>query len=174
MTQEPHISAEFGLSLTRYQTSLYAYILSLVPDRNAAEDILQETNLTLWEKAEQFEAGSDFLAWATTIARYKALHARRDYARDRLQFSPAVTEQLADRMAERIAGVDTRRRALRDCLAKLPTDDQQMLAQRYHAEGSVQRLAAQTGRTASAVSQKLYRLRAILMECVRKTLAQDA
>lgn len=174
MSHEPHISAEFGLSLTRYQTSLYAYILSLVPDRNAAEDILQETNLTLWEKAQQFEPRSDFLAWATTIARFKALHARRDYARDRHQFSPAVAERLADRMDQKIGAIDTRRRALRDCLAKLPDNDQRMLAQRYHTEGSVQRLAAQTGRTASAVSQKLYRLRAILMECVRKTLAQDA
>jgi len=167
-------TTEFALALTRYQTSLYAYILSLVPERNAAEDVLQETNLVLWEKAGEFEPGSDFLAWAATIARYKALHARRSHVRDRHQFSPALAEQLAARMAERLGGVDARRAALRDCLAKLSEDDRQMLAARYRAEGSVERLAAKTGRTAAAVSQKLYRLRQLLMDCVNRTLTGEA
>lgn len=172
--QEKGPSTEFGMSLTRCQTGIYAYILSLIPDRNAAEDVLQETNLVLWEKASEYEAGTDFLAWAVTIARYKAMHARRNYARDRHQFSSAVAEQLADRLGDSIADVDDRRRALRSCLTKLSEADQRMLAERYKAGGSVNAIADESGRAPAAVSQKLYRLRAILMDCVKKTMNPDS
>ncbi len=52
-------SQDFALCLTRHQTSLYGFIYSLVGDRNASEDILQQTNLTLLQKADEFALGSD-------------------------------------------------------------------------------------------------------------------
>lgn len=55
-------SDEFVTLLTANQTSLYACVLSLLPDRAAARDVLQDTNLTLWHKAADFEQGTNFLA----------------------------------------------------------------------------------------------------------------
>jgi RNA polymerase sigma-70 factor (ECF subfamily) len=43
-------SQEFIRLLTQAQSSLYAYILSLVLDHAQAEDLLQETNVTLWQE----------------------------------------------------------------------------------------------------------------------------
>ena len=42
--------------LTNHQNSIYAYIFSLVPKREIAQEILQETNLVICEKADQFLA----------------------------------------------------------------------------------------------------------------------
>lgn len=169
-----HTSQEFSLELTRCQTSLYAYILSLVPNRNAAEDVLQETNLVLLRKSHEFTPGSDFLAWAATVARYTALHARRQYARDQVRLSPEVVDRIAARIEGELGGVDARRRHLRSCLQKLVERDRRLIEARYQTGSSVQKLAEESGRSAAATSQKLYRLRAQLMECVRLALAKEA
>ena len=47
------------------QDQLFAYILTLVPHRDVARDILQETNLVLWRRREEFVPGTSFVAWAS-------------------------------------------------------------------------------------------------------------
>ncbi|MEX1224587.1 MAG: H-X9-DG-CTERM domain-containing protein [Pirellulales bacterium] len=50
---------EFGKELTRIQRPLYLYIVSLVGNPVEASDLLQDTNCLIWEKAEEFEPGSN-------------------------------------------------------------------------------------------------------------------
>ncbi|MCU0982757.1 MAG: hypothetical protein MUF25_26650 [Pirellulaceae bacterium] len=56
----PPPSAEFLGCVSRAQRSLYAFILTLVRQPADAEDVLQETNLVLWQKAAEFDATRDF------------------------------------------------------------------------------------------------------------------
>ena len=65
--------AEFVRLLTVHQPDIYVYLRSLVLDPDEASEILQDTNLVLWEKRDQFEIGTNFRAWAFQIARYKLL-----------------------------------------------------------------------------------------------------
>jgi len=51
------VSAEFVAQITRYQRQLHSFILSMVWNPAEADDVLQETNLVLWEKAAEFDAG---------------------------------------------------------------------------------------------------------------------
>ena len=53
------VPIEYSQMITRIQKSLYAFILSLLPNRNEAEDILQETNLILCKKANEFDPKKD-------------------------------------------------------------------------------------------------------------------
>lgn len=46
--------------LTSHQQTLYAYIRTLLPEADVASDVLQETNLMLWQRAGEFSPGSDF------------------------------------------------------------------------------------------------------------------
>ncbi|MEO0446823.1 MAG: sigma factor, partial [Verrucomicrobiota bacterium] len=57
-------TAEFIDLLTRAQSAVFGYIMSLCQDHSRAHDLLQETNLTMWKKAENFEPGTNFNAWA--------------------------------------------------------------------------------------------------------------
>lgn len=41
------------------QDRLLAYILTLVPHRHVAQDILQETNLVLWRRRDEFSGFQD-------------------------------------------------------------------------------------------------------------------
>jgi RNA polymerase sigma-70 factor (ECF subfamily) len=56
---------EFIRLLTANQSRIYAYIVSLVPNFNDADDIMQETTTMMWERKEDFESGTDFVAWET-------------------------------------------------------------------------------------------------------------
>ena len=56
-------SEEFVAELTNHQTSMLAYIRSLAPGSSGARDLLQEVNITLWQKRESFELGTNFKAW---------------------------------------------------------------------------------------------------------------
>src|SRR5215216_2848989 len=65
----------------KHQLGLRAFILSLEPNFTDAEDLLQEVFLVITRKANDFEEGTNFFAWACTIARFKLLELLRDRAR---------------------------------------------------------------------------------------------
>ena len=73
--------AEFVGQIARHQAALHAYIISLMPGLDGVDDVLQETNLVLWEKRTAFEHGSNFRAWACAIARFRVMGHRRKLAR---------------------------------------------------------------------------------------------
>ncbi|HVJ69575.1 MAG TPA: sigma factor, partial [Caulifigura sp.] len=72
----PGRSEELVSLITWHQRRLFAYIMSLVRSPNDAEDILQEVNVVLWRKRDDFHAGTDFLAWAFRISRTQVMAFR--------------------------------------------------------------------------------------------------
>ena len=166
-------SDEFVKLLTSCQSGLYACILSLMPDRIAAQDILQETNLTLWHKADDFEPGTNFMAWASRIARYHVLNFRRAMNRDRLVFDEELFSALCERQALAIEGtVGNPAEALGECLKKLPVEHYELIAERYSPNGTVSQIAESRGQSVGAVSQLLYRIRESLLNCVSQRLQE--
>lgn len=72
--QDPHENEANGAYvalLTRHQASIHAFIHSLLPGDPEVEDVLQRTNIVLWNKREQFEENTNFKAWAFSIARWE-------------------------------------------------------------------------------------------------------
>lgn len=163
-------SDDFITLLTSFQPKLYACILSLHPDRTAAHDILQETNLTLWHKAQDFEAGTNFLAWASRIARYHVLNYRRKVKRDRLVFDDSLFEELCERQANRAEDAVEYAELLQKCLKKLPEEQYSLVAERYAPGGSVSAAATRRNQSAGSISQSLYRIREALLNCMSERL----
>lgn len=167
------MSDDFVRLLTASQPGLYACIVSLVPDRVAAQDILQETNVTLWHKADGFEPGTNFMAWAARIARYHVLNYRRKTKRERLVFDDQLMAELCSRQDDRAEDAANYSARLQQCLEKLPEDHRDLLARRYAPGGSVQELAAARGQSVGAVSQLLYRIRESLLTCLSQPALGD-
>jgi len=61
---------EFTRLLAKHEREMHLFIFSLTPNWADADEILQETNITLWQEFGKFQPGSDFGKWARTIARY--------------------------------------------------------------------------------------------------------
>jgi RNA polymerase sigma-70 factor (ECF subfamily) len=161
---------QFVRLLTDSQAALYAYIRTLVPDASLARDALQETNAVLWKKAEEFEPGTNFSAWAYKTARFKALGALRDQRRDRHVFDDSIVERLADAAQRRVDGDDRRTLALEACLDSLSDRQREMIVERYTPGGSVTEMANRLGRPAGSISVALNRIRRGLIDCIRRRM----
>jgi RNA polymerase sigma-70 factor (ECF subfamily) len=131
------------------------------------DDLLQEINVVLWEKCDEFQPGSDFWAWASQIARFKVLNQVRKYGRERLVFDDAVLQQLAAMAEQKLQDHDRRRDALDHCLRQLPPAQRQLIDLRYAGGQTVESIAEAIGRPAGSVRQTLYRIRAALEACVQ-------
>jgi len=151
---------------TQHQRRIFAYIYTLIPHRDDAEDLLQETSITLWEKFEQFEPGTDFVAWACQVAYWKVRNARRKYARSPIIHDDELLSSLSDRAIATQDQRDQRHDALRECLKKLSDRDHELVMSRYEADRTVKDVAARTGRSIEASYKALSRIRRALMDCV--------
>ncbi|WP_300303815.1 sigma-70 family RNA polymerase sigma factor [Ferrovibrio sp.] len=69
--------------------SLKAFSVMLTRDRNWAEDLTQETALRVLAKAEQFQPGTNFKAWAFTIMRHQHIDQARRWRREATTFGDA-------------------------------------------------------------------------------------
>ena len=59
---------EFERLVRENQSGLLAFLLSLTGNLPDSEDLVQECVTLLWRKFDEFEAGSNFGAWARTTA----------------------------------------------------------------------------------------------------------
>lgn len=165
---------QFVKLVNDHQRGLYAYILQLVPNRADANDILGETNLVLWRKWHEFEAGTSFGAWASRVAYFEVRAYRTRQGRERLCFDNEVIEQLAAEGAEEIDAADDARRHLIHCIEQLSGEDQQLLKQRYQDGRPPREIAATVNRTARAIAQALYRIRTSLMDCIEGQASKES
>lgn len=167
-------SEPFLALLTANQSSLYAYIVSLLPNRQQADDILQETNMVCWRKADEFQEGTSFIAWACQIAYFNVLSHRRRMSRDRHTFGDDLFDYLAERQCERIDAIEDRQQALRRCMQKLPAKQRELIEARYQPGASVRRMAGEREVTEGALSQSLYRIRASLLDCIKRNMPAES
>lgn len=170
------VPADFVTQITKCQRHLHAFILSMVWNPAEADDVLQETNLVLWEKVAEFDASRPFLPWAMRFAQFQAMAWLKRHHRQtqRFIFDDDLAKLLADEAAMDEPAFDARRVALASCFQKLRPEQRELIARRYEPEGSVNAMAEAAGTTAKAISDRLRRIRRSLLECIEKTLAEGA
>lgn len=164
---------EFVRLQTKYQQRVFSFILTLVPHWPDAEEILQETNMVLWEKMEQFEPGTDFVRWANQVAYFEVLKFRKRHQRDTTRFTEAFLEDVAEETISLSETLQSQCDALAVCLQKLPDKDRTLISHRY-LEGATTKSVAETlGRSMDAVYKSLQRARSALLACVRNRLIAE-
>lgn len=159
---------EFLELLTQHDRALGVYVYSLVPRTADADDILQQTKMILWRCFDQFEPGTNFLAWARKTAFHQILTYRRQTKREHLPLSEETLDALHNEVARLSDQGDDRREALKACLAKLPKEHRQLVMLRYFEEMEIEGIAEQIRSTVAAVYRALSRVRFALMECIQK------
>ncbi len=173
MTQ-PAVPEDFIRQITTHHNALLAFITSLVADYEQAQDVLQETHVELWRQAHKFEPGTNFFAWACTVARFKVLELRGRQRRDRLIFDDDVLEQVADEAQAHPHIASDDHVAMEECLNRLPPRQRELIRKRYAPDGTVKQLAAEMGRTAESLAVTLFRIRKALLECIQRKLEGGA
>ncbi|MEM1440747.1 MAG: sigma-70 family RNA polymerase sigma factor [Verrucomicrobiota bacterium] len=165
---------EFVALLTSHQSAVRFYVASLLPGDARAADVAQQANITIWNKRADFEPGTNFKAWAFSIARYEVLNFRKKEARDaRLQFSDELEEIMAEELVSQSGDLEARQAALRHCLGKLRSADRKLIQHRYFEDTSLKDYASSVGRSVGGLKVTLHRLRSGLAQCVLGRLATE-
>ena len=160
---------EFVTLLTAQQARIYAYILSLAPNFNDADDILQDTTKLMWEKFDEFALGTDFLAWAKKIAYYQVM----DYYRNRKKINTFCYD------ANLIGKLDQNSQVLSDssrdyqaylnqCLKKLKQQDRTLLKLRYYENHKARELASRFSCSVQYIYRNISRIHQLLLACIQK------
>ncbi len=168
MDAEKH--RQFADRLVRSQQRVFRYVVSLVPNRADAEELFQQTCLTLWECWERYDPALDFFPWACGIAHNHVRNFRRKRQNAQPLLQADVLELLAQRSLELRQREDGRLAALHDCLAAL-TDGNRSVVEGYYGGRTVQEIAEQRSASANAIYKMLDRIRAALHDCVSLRLA---
>lgn len=166
-SMEVNTSEDFVQLMTEYQGRMYAYILSLLADPNAANDILQETNLVLWRKSTEFQVGTNFKAWAFRIANFQVMAYRQRRIRDRLVFDDDFMMTLSVDASSYDDTYEVRQKKLVTCMDKLPDRQRDLIERRYSIGVSIKKIADELKSTANSIAQALFRARNNLINCVK-------
>lgn len=168
----PERQEEFVLLLNGAHALLLRYVASLVGNRHDAEDVLQRASVVMWRRFATFEPGTDFVAWATTVAFYEVRNFQRITGRSRLQFDDELMQTLAAERAQNVRQWNARAEALEICMEKLDAANRDLVEAIYTRGMEINTLAEQQGRAAQTLYNKLNFIRRALAECVQRRMAE--
>ena len=131
-------------------SQLFGLALRIVRNRDAAEDVLQESFMSIWRGASNYRASlSQPMAWLGLIVRSRALDALRKRTTDRAD----LMKELDDDMAQILEGdspnpmdaadASEQAFALHQCLGKLDNKQREVVSLAYLRDHSHAELAEQ-------------------------------
>ncbi|MEP7378052.1 MAG: sigma-70 family RNA polymerase sigma factor [Chloroflexota bacterium] len=182
--------AALGELYDRHAESLFRAALLRLGDRGLAEEVLQDTYMALWNRAETFDAAQgSVIGWLSTIARNRAIDrlrssARRpaplalsglvplgadaaaaDDARDAiLAAATPISGVTAAPDPEREVDVAELRREVEQALAGIPDQERQVLTLAYYEQLSQSEIAARLSWPLGTVKTRTRRALARLRE----------
>jgi RNA polymerase sigma-70 factor, ECF subfamily len=159
---------------------LYAFILSLLPDRADAHDALQETSLVLLRRFDDFRfqpAKTEreveaFVRWGCGIALNQVRRLRRRKTSS-LQFSEQVLDRIAAAREQYSELLESRRRFLPECLDKLADSDRDLVLRCFQTTTTIKVVAEQINRPVNTVYKALNRIRTTLKKCIDLAVRQE-
>lgn len=143
-----------------------AFVGSLVRDRNAKEDILQETAMAVIDSFENYDPRKPFLPWAIGIARNQVRLYSRQRLRSHLVFDSESIDVLAQSFSSESTTTNKKLEYLGDCLSELDFQSRSLCQLRYEQNLSPAEIGEQTGRSPNTVSKALQRIRERLRDCI--------
>ena len=119
----------------RHRTYVYRWLLRFVSNETLAEDLLSEVFLDVWRQAGRFQYRSSVSTWLMSIARHKALSARRRRT-EGVELDEKIETTIADPANDPEVALQVRR-----TLTRLSPDHRQVIDLVYYHEKSVDEVA---------------------------------
>jgi RNA polymerase sigma-70 factor (ECF subfamily) len=166
-----HDARAFELLFERYEDTMRRHLMRFVRDKAAAQDLLQETFLRVWTRAEQWNGSGSFRAWLYRIGTNLALNHLRSVRRRREQPLATADEWDADGEESRFPawmidasalGPDTvieiaeQHRIVRHLLETLPEEKREVFRLVHEMEMSMRDVADELGIPEGTVKSRLH------------------
>lgn len=169
--ENPKIQAFVSL-FTSHQGRIYSFIVSLVPNFNEADDIMQETSKMMWNKFDEFKMGTDFVAWGIKIAHFRILEYRRHKkSQQKIQFTDTLDHELKEKAEKRQDRSKEYLAFLKECIRKLTPQDQSLILLHYQQNLKVREISDRFGKSVQSIYQNISRIHGLLLFCVQKAVS---
>jgi len=151
----------------RHQMRVYRFALRIVREEALAEDVLSEVFLDVWRQAGEFESRAAVSTWLLAVARNKALSLLR--RRRELELGSDIAVSVVDPAddPERTLQKKNSGQVLRQCLAMLSPEHQQIIDLVYYHGCSVREVAHILGVREPTVKTRMFYARKRLAILVR-------
>ncbi len=146
----------FEVIFKHFAPRIKAYMAKLSADTQTAEELMQETMITVWNKADQFDFSKGALStWIFTIARNQRIDAVRRERRP--EFDPTDPAFVPDEEQPADMKLSKQQSAsqLRAAMAALPTEQCALLELAYFEESSHSAIAKKLNLPLGTVKSRL-------------------
>lgn len=144
--------------IQQYQHRLLRYLVSVLHDRQAAEDIFQETWIRVLEQGHRYDPRHNFVTWLFTIARNLAIDTMRRKRPDAIEDLPPTEEPaVAGPGAYDVAVQHEQGEYLKGAMRQIPEEQRETILLRFQEGMSLEEIAAVTHAPLSTVKSRLYR-----------------
>ena len=152
----------------RHHVKVYRFVLRLVRNESAAEDLISDVFFDVWRQAGKFEGRSAVSTWLLSIARFKALSALRRRGEGELddETASAIEDQSDD--PEVVLAKKDKGAALRQCLSGLSAEHREIIDLVYYHEKSVAEVASIVGIPEATVKTRMFYARKKLSELLKE------
>jgi RNA polymerase sigma-70 factor (ECF subfamily) len=149
--------------ISRYQHRLYRYLLRLVREPAAADDLFQQTWLRVMEKIGRYDARRNFESWLFSVAHNLAIDSWRGKRGESLDDGGDSGEPPSERL--RTGDPDALQRLLdfergamlAACMHELPAIHREVLTLRFEEDMKLEEIAEVAGIPLSTVKSRLRR-----------------
>jgi RNA polymerase sigma-70 factor (ECF subfamily) len=152
----------------RHRTSVYRWLFRFVGNETVAEDLLSDVFFDVWQQAGRFEGRSAVTTWLLSIARFKALSARRRRSHAELDETSETTVADTADNAEVALEKKHQGEVLRGALTKLSREHREIIDLVYYHEKSVEDTAQVLGIPSATVKTRMFYARKKLAELVQQ------
>jgi RNA polymerase sigma-70 factor (ECF subfamily) len=149
----------------RHRTNVYRWLLRFVGNETLADDLLSDVFFDVWQ---QVEGRAAVTTWLLSIARYKALSARRRRTEAELDHTIETTVADSADNPEVALQRKSRNELVRAALMKLSPDHRQIIDLVYYHEKSVEDCALILNIPAATVKTRMFYARKRLAELVQE------
>ncbi len=165
---------ELAVFWAHSQPAIAAFIHSLVPNFQDADDILQNVAVITVEKFEEFDRNRSFSAWAIGISKNLVLKYYSKKGKKRVILDTEAIQRIAQVYEQESRSIhdqkDSLEKALKKCLTRLEGKWKKIVDMHYMDEFSPSRIAQQLSMTRNNVFVSLHRLRLALKKCVKREI----
>jgi RNA polymerase sigma-70 factor (ECF subfamily) len=154
----------------RHHVRVFRFVLRLVRNEAAAEDLVSDVFLDVWRQAGKFEGRSAASTWILSIARFKALSALR--RKGERELDEATAETIVDEADDPQVEMEKKDKSeiLRKTIASLSAEHREIIDLVYYHEKSVEEVAKIVGIPEATVKTRMFYARKRLGELLK---AQD-
>lgn len=171
----------FQVLLSRYQKSIYNFVLRFIKNSETADEIFQEVFLRIVKSAQDYEVSAKFSTWLYTVARNCCIDKlRKEKFRNHVSLEQKISDEnesgtLQDMVsftldnAEDVSRVNQLTDYLKEILDELSLDQKEVFVMREFQNLSFDQIAAITKESVNTVKSRMrYALKSIQKKFAEK------